>query len=143
MKFSYVSALIFSGIVWFVIGVNLCLKGYQYAIHVTEAFYEPLWMILTGIVLGYMKGRFALSKAINRFIRHMVQYEEPLRISEIFSLRYIAIIGVMMTLGILMKVSSIPMQIKAVIDFTVGSALFYGSIRYFKKAAEFKRELPE
>ncbi|MDN3504276.1 MAG: hypothetical protein P0S95_01715 [Rhabdochlamydiaceae bacterium] len=160
MKFSYTSALILSGIVWVIVGVGLLVKGYNYALqmvnlhdinlinemsrhqfHVAQRKLLTVAMIST--VIGYLKGRFVLSKTVDRFFKRIAKLDEPLSLNQIFTKRYIVLILTMMTLGMGLRFLELPYIVKAVIDFAVGSALIYGGYKYFKTAQLLKRELPE
>ena len=148
MKISYVNALIFSGIIWLIVGFSLAFKGVNYALSASGAtvgsFSGPmLAMILSGVILGYLKGRFILSKTVKKYVQYIVQFDEPLKITQLFPKRYLLVVGIMMVLGMSMKVLPIPFAAKSVIDFTVGVALFYGASLYFGVARTFSKELPK
>ena len=140
---TYVRALIFSGIIWVVVGTSLALKGIQYSvISANNSDAKLLSIFILGAVLGYLKGRFVLTKSVARYMRHIVQFEEPLKFTQLFPKSYLVLVGVMMCLGMSMRHIPIPLDIKGCIDIAVGVALYYGSIVYFKKARLFQSELP-
>jgi hypothetical protein len=65
----------------------------------------------------------------------------PLHLKDLFPLSYLAIIGSMMMLGMLLKFLPISHDIRGFIDLAVGSALINGAFLYFKQAILLKAEI--
>jgi hypothetical protein len=148
MKFSYVSALVFYGVMWLLIGLFLGAKGVQYGLHELDFSDQQIqnrlfMLLLTGMLVGLVKGRFVLSKVVDRVVRQIVEFEEPILLKQLMSRRYLFLILGMMSLGMVMKVLPISFALKAIIDAAVSTALLYGSMLYFRKAYQFHLELPE
>lgn len=159
VKFSYVGALVFFGILWLMVGIGLSLKGYQYGLlaigadDLTSLIALPqdtlrkteqslMMMLSIGLMVGYLKGRFIMTRSVQRFMRGIVQLDEPLTIRDILTTKYLILIGCMMILGIILRYLPIPFSIKATVDFAVGVALLYGSFYTFQQARRFNKELP-
>jgi hypothetical protein len=148
MKFSYVSALVFYGVMWLLIGLFLGAKSVQYGLHGLDFSDQQIqnrlfMLLLTGMLVGLVKGRFVLSKVVDRVVRQIVEFEEPILLKQLMSRRYLFLILGMMSLGMVMKVLPISFALKAIIDAAVSTALLYGSMLYFRKAYQFHLELPE
>ncbi|MCF7852873.1 MAG: hypothetical protein K9M07_06500 [Simkaniaceae bacterium] len=135
----------------------LIVKGYGYGLELIQVqslneissekiqIAEQILLVIlsVGFILGYLKGRLVFVRVANRMIKKLVQFEEPLPLSVIFSIRYLIVIAVMMGLGMLMRYLPIRLDIKAIVDFAVGIGLIYGSIYQFRQAFVFRKELPQ
>ena len=97
----------FLGIVWCLMGMVLLYKGVHF---LSE---QPL-LIAPGLLIGFLKGRFVLSKTVKR----MILTPPPV-------LAYLGLVGVMAAFGFLL--SFFPDPVRGTIDVAVGSALLYGS----------------
>lgn len=149
MKFSHVSWILFSGAVWLGIGVMLLKKGLDLII---LAVHNPsfscsgflsgvgpeqlaLSMIVLGLFLGFLKGRFVLRKSAARVTNHICSFPTPVAFQNVYTKSYYVLIGSMMLLGMLMKWLPIYPEVRGLIDITIGSALINGSMLYFRQAS--------
>ena len=140
----------FSGVVWFTVGVFLLVFGVKLIVF---ASLEPgkgtyllsklfaltkskeraaLLLLVLGLVVGFAKGRFVLSKTVARVANRISSLPEPIRISQVYPVGYIGLIGCMMLLGMAMKWFAVPLDVRGGIDVAVGSALMNGAMFYFR-----------
>jgi hypothetical protein len=111
-----------SGMIWFTAGSFLLYKG--------VSFTEGLLLYAIAIPLGYLKGRYVLSKTVGRMMRRMASLEGPITLRNVYPLSYWFLIAGMISLGVLC--SFLPNQVRGFVDLTIGSALVYGAFLYFR-----------
>lgn len=160
MRIGHVKGIVISGVVWLSVGGLLTYKGLVLLSGVvlfSHSGGNPLMnilypifrtversgmgLVLIAILLGQLKGSFVLAKTVKRFVKRILLIPSPIRIQDLFPWRYLLLIGAMMSLGMLLRFLSIPKDIKAFIDLTIGSALMSGAFLYFKQASMLKLEL--
>jgi hypothetical protein len=140
----------FSGLVWFVVGTFLLVFGVKLIVYASleqgeRAFLlgklfhvvkskerAALLLLVSGLLLGFMKGRFVLSKTVARVVKRIASLPEPIKASQVYPVGYIALIGCMILLGISMRWLGIPLDVRGGIDVAVGSALMNGAMLYFR-----------
>lgn len=137
----------FSGFTWLLIGMGLIYKGVQYfafalfesdsLMHRLKGVFgsvEQAAGVLMGVSLlvGFLKGRFVLSKTVARVSSRIASLPLPIRVRDVYSLAYLGLIVGMMGLGLLFRFLSISSDIKGMIDVAVGTALVNGAILYFR-----------
>jgi hypothetical protein len=150
MRRSSVFWIACSGILWFAVGVFLLLFGVKLVVFcsIEGAAHSALFaklcamlksreqtaliLVTTGLLLGFMKGRFVLAKTVNRVVGRIRSLSEPIRFLDVYSFGYIALIGSMILLGMAMRWLSVPSDIRGMIDIAVGSALMNGAMFYFR-----------
>jgi hypothetical protein len=118
------SYLIFSGCTWFFIGAFLLYKGIRF---ISQSGLNTAYVAMA-VGIGFLKGRFVLSKTVKRVQSRLATLQEPIRFKDAYSKSYWILIGAMMCLGMLLKI--VPFGIRGVIDVAVGSALIYGAMLY-------------
>ena len=163
IKFKHVSAVLFSGVIWLLIGCLLTFKGVKYiSVGANEAFLGenthfsmiafvlPLFndyqktiftLIMVSLVVGFIKGRFVMSKTVNRVVRRIIALHAPFKIQEMYTKGYVILIGGMMMLGMGMKYFPIAADVRGFLDLAVGMALFQGAFLFFKRALLLREEL--
>ena len=137
MRRSSVFWIAFSGVMWFAVGVFLLLFGIKLVVFSTlqgaphSALFSQicslfksreqaaLVLVTSGLVLGFMKGRFVLAKTVKRVVTRISSIPEPIRFSDVYSLGYLALIGSMILLGMGMRWLSVPSDIRGVVDIAV------------------------
>jgi hypothetical protein len=148
MKIKHTHAIILSGLTWVLIGSFLLFKGLHYILFATvfQADTSPLLslfskkengtmiLIAMGIAIGYAKGKFVFPRTVQRVVKRILSQDEPIQLKNLYSKGYLLLIGSMICLGMAMRFSSIPFDVRGVIDTGVGSALVVGSLLYFKQA---------
>ncbi len=126
-----------SGLVWLAIGAFLLMKGLSL---ITAANLEneqaAVILISAGLLIGFVKGRFVLSKTVKRVVARIHSLPEPIRFSQVYSTSYYVLIGSMVLLGISMRWIPIPPEVRGTIDVAIGAALMNGAILYFRAARQ-------
>lgn len=91
-------------------------------------------LIAAALLIGFVKGRFILSKTVKRVSERISSLPLPIRFSSVYAPSYFFLIGGMIALGILLKVIPIPIDLRGFIDTAIGSALINGAMLYFRAA---------
>ncbi len=161
MKLKKISWLVISGGSWIVVGLILLIKGVYFigssavSQPVSEeggATITPLlesltaiagsrekaaiFLISSAIFLGFIKGRTLLAKTAKRII-HRIQTKvegEKIPIYQVYDRKYYLILALMMGIGAVFRLSAIALDVRGVIDITIGSALINGALFYFRQA---------
>jgi hypothetical protein len=139
----------FSGFMWLVIGSFLLYKGLHL---ISEATLRPdslssrwgsVWgtahqtatlLMVLGLFVGFLKGRFVLSKTVHRVAMRINSLPLPIRLVDVYRPSYWILIGSMVVLGISLRFLPIPIDVRGLIDVAVGSALIHGAMLYFRFA---------
>lgn len=156
LRFSHRQAILFSGLVWLLVGVLLIYKGLNYMVmtgdHIITHYVEglplirffssfskdlnqaALFFICTSLLLGYLKGRFALKKSVYRVVSRITSFPSPVPLNKIYSLGYLLLLCSMMGIGMGFKYLPLSIDIKGFVDFTIGAALINGAMLYIREA---------
>jgi len=139
----------FTGLIWLVLGSFLLYKGLHLIAEGTlredslcfrlrntlgDAQQAGTILIAVGLFLGFLKGRFVLSKTVYRVSMRISKLPSPVSFSQVYALSYWILIGSMIVLGISLRFLPIPIDLRGLIDVAVGSALLNGSMLYFRFA---------
>ena len=139
MRLNPVSAIVLSGFSWLAIALLLLSKGLTFLLNEAEGW--PLFgLISLGVLVGFFKGRFVLSKSVNRVVERILSFSGPVLLSQIYSKGYCFLILGMMALGMCMKWLPISPLIRGTVDVGVGTALMQGALFYFTAANRVKRQ---
>ncbi len=138
-----------SGCFWLIVGVFLLYKGIclislgtirqeSLCFSFAKVFGSPeeagTEIIAAGLFIGFVKGRFILSKTVERVTKRILSIPEPIRLSTVYAPSYWILIGAMITLGMLIRFFPIPVDLRGLVDLAVGSALIHGAMLYFRNA---------
>jgi hypothetical protein len=141
---------IVSGIKWFAIGVMLLTKGLRLItsaadhaavkaplINFFQSFTSSrhqaaLLIICFGLLIGFVKGRTVLAKTVKRIADRINGHSEGLTLKQAYDQRYWIVIGLMMLIGMMFRMLSIPFDIRGGVDVAIGSALINGAMLYFR-----------
>ena len=93
-----------------------------------------LMLILLSCAIGYLKGKFVISKTTARNIARLQTLAQPIKITQLYTVPYYILIAGMMCLGILMNTLSVPKDVRGLIDAAVGFALIEGSLVAFRSS---------
>lgn len=162
-NFKHVSAVIFSGVVWLLIGCLLTFKGVNYIsqganeLFLNEnthfsiiGFVLPMFdnyqkailsLIIVSLAVGYFKGQFMLRKSVNRVVRRIITLHAPFKLKDMYTKGYVGLICGMMCLGMSMRFMPIAADVRGFIDLSIGMALLKGSFLFFKRALLLREEL--
>lgn len=124
----------FSGFVWTGVGIMLLQKGLTILGTLPDSKAATGWMA-AGLFLGFIKGRFVLSKTVKRVTDRISSLPLPISFSKVYPMSYWLVLAAMMGLGFAMKF--VPAQWRGCIDVAVGSALINGAMLYFRAARSF------
>lgn len=141
-----------SGFTWFLVGIFLLYKGLRL---IAEAAFlsgslchkmSPLvgsaqqaasLLMASGLIIGFFKGRFVLSKTVKRVVLRIVSLPLPIRLKDAYSPSYWILIGSMMALGMFFRFLPLPIDVRGTIDLAIGSALVNGAMLYFRAARQY------
>lgn len=141
-----------TGFIWLVIGGSLLYKGLHLissAASTTDSlcfslrnlFGSPQQagtaLIALGLFIGFLKGRFVLSKTVHRVSVRIGHLPHPIRFFDVYAPSYWILIGSMIALGVSLRFLPISIDVRGLIDVAVGSALLNGSMLYFRFAKSF------
>ncbi|MFZ0565867.1 MAG: hypothetical protein WAM28_06760 [Chlamydiales bacterium] len=160
LKYKHRTLVILAGMVWLLVGIFLLTLGIRlilYTIsHPPLIFYPRRFSLLTslsgyfssqynGIVvvlscclfIGYLKGRFVLSKSVQRQVDRIFSLPNPAHLKYLYSKGYYILMGSMVCLGFLIRFFPIAPDTRGAVDVIIGSALINGSILYFRHSLPF------
>jgi hypothetical protein len=120
-----------SGLIWAFAGFLLLYKGLRILALLPNQELAT-WLVAGGLLVGFIKGRFILSKTVARISSRIAQLPTPIHFINVYPKSYWILISSMMGLGLLMRM--VPPAWHGFIDVAVGSALINGAILYFKSA---------
>lgn len=158
MRLSKSTWIVISGLIWFLVGIGLLTLGLNFIIFKAQMDYSDatsliaklspltggreqaaLALIALGLVLGFIKGRYALGKTVRRFVERILSLPQPVTFAQVYSKRYLMLIGVMILLGLSMKWLGLSAEIRGMIDVAIGSALINGAMAYFRVTLKLKK----
>ena len=138
-----------SGFVWLTVGIFLLYKGLHFVSAATlrsdslsfkfqGLFGSPsqagTGIVALGLLIGFVKGRFVLSKTVKRVVGRIHSLALPISFSSVYAPSYWILIGSMVALGFAMRFLPIPLDARGLIDIAIGSALVNGAMLYFRAA---------
>lgn len=157
MKMSHKNLIILAGTIWLAVGLFLFPLGVNFLagaavdpILIRQGSY-PLISLLSPYVGGYetaavvlitvalmvgsIKARKIFSKVVKKAITRITTFPNPTAVTNIFGIKYLLLIGLMICLGFLMRYFEVPKDVRGVIDVAVGSALIRGALAYYKEVS--------
>lgn len=158
MRISPFAALLISFASWVSMGVFLLYKGLTLLVELAT-FEMPssfmhslsqrvggmqqaiLTCICLGLFVGFMKGRFVLSKTVARLSNRFYSYARPMAFKEMYPVSYLALVGSMVLLGLSLKWLPVPQELRGTVDVAIGSALTNGAFQYLRVAFSKGRQL--
>ncbi|MBI2743113.1 MAG: hypothetical protein HYX48_04270 [Chlamydiales bacterium] len=163
MNFTPVIAIVASGILWLVGGLFLLIKGLNLVVLAVNPEYfgahaalvpylstlvggkeqAALLVITFGLLIGLFKGRVVLAKSVKRVVARILSLPLPIKIQQIYSWKYVALIGSMVGLGVAIRWMQLPVDLHGLIDVAIGSSLVNGSMIYFRLAVFSKESQPK
>ncbi len=118
-----------SGLIWAVAGILLLYKGLKILSDLPDKD-VALWAIAAGLFIGFLKGRFVLSRTVQRISKRILFLPTPIQFIDAYPKSYWILISSMMALGVVMRF--VPNLWHGFIDVAVGSALINGAMLYFR-----------
>ena len=155
-RVSHAQLYTISGLVWLMIGafllnlgLGLITKGFTSSLFSFEG-YSPffVWMagcmngfenaallvIMTALVVGYLKGRFVLNKVALESGSRIAALENPTTLSSLYTKKNLIVIASMILLGVLFRLLGVPHDLRGFFVTAVGTALLQGSLTFFQLA---------
>jgi hypothetical protein len=120
-----------SGFIWAVVGFLLLYKGLNYLSLIPDQK-QATWWMAGGLLVGFIKGRFVLSKTVDRISARIAALPLPISIKNVYPKGYLLLLASMMVIGFALRL--VPIEWRGAIDVAVGSALLNGSMLYFRAA---------
>ena len=144
------------GSVWLGVGLYLLILGLNFILQVAHL---PIGMLSTGnapffvwvsrivgggeatgidlivlsLLMGHLKGLMVFRKSVLRMERRLDPYQGFISITKAVPIAYFFLIIFMMGLGISLRLFSVPLDIRGVVDVAVGSGLVRGGMFYFRQ----------
>ncbi len=127
-----------SGLIWAMVGFLLLYKGLGILGTLPDQNVAT-WLVAGGLLVGFIKGRFVLSRTVNRISTRIAGLSEPVHFLEVYPKSYWILLSSMMGLGMLMRM--LPANVHGFVDVAVGSALLNGAALYFRAARALGQQL--
>ncbi len=131
MKIKRTVAVIISGVLWLLIGLMLLTKGLNFLVAGGREE-SALVLIAVGLLLGFVKGKFVLSKTVKRTVARIDALPAPIPLSKLYAPSYYLLILGMVLLGISLRWLPVPLEVRGTIDVAIGAALINGAQLYFR-----------
>jgi hypothetical protein len=153
IKVSHTRLIFLSGGIWLAIGLFLFFMGLNFLVesilkeHLitmnrplldSVAYYVGgrdtalLLLIFSGLLIGFVKGRFIFGKTVEKSVNRILSLPNPTSLGKIYPKQYYLLLGAMFLLGFLVKFA--PLDIRGEIDLIIGFALLNGACLYFYRA---------
>jgi hypothetical protein len=126
------SVILLSGMIWFIGGMSLMWIGLNLLAKNSSHWVDESGVVLVialALLIGALKGKFVMRKAAAKMIARVETFGKHVPFFKAFGARYLILIAVMMSLGILLRFFD-PF-IRGVVDTAVGAALIQGALHYF------------
>ena len=116
--------LLMSAVLWTAIGIMLLTKGtYRYS-QLPDR--QPIIVVL-GILAGSLKSYFILDKSALRSIDRILMFKDGTCLGAVYSYKTWIMVLCMMGMGVILRNSSIPVNLLCFLYFTIGWALLMSS----------------
>lgn len=160
-KLNHVGVIVLSGCLWSAIGLFLMPLGlyflgeslslptvdiegsYPLVSSLSDIFGShdsaAVAIIALGLFLGSMKAKYVLNKTVKKGVSRILSLPAPISITQIYGVKYLLLVAVMIGLGISLRAFGVPKDIRGFIDVAVGAALITGGTSYFREAANVYR----
>lgn len=152
LKCAHSVLLFLSGLVWLVVGCNLLPLGLRLLLGTLDPSaqsWTPLLdslahliqqpeqavqlIVLAGLLLGFLKGRTVMAKAVAREVARIRALPNPAPITCLYGIKAVIVLAIMGLLGMSMKWFQVPPDVRGGIDIAIGAALINGAVIYFKQ----------
>ena len=121
--------IVMAGLMWSVVGLMLCRLAYHWLAIIHWRWIAPLELL--GIVLALMAHQLCFSRIAQKNIARLSLLTEKTCIFAFQRWNGYFLVGLMITLGIVLRNLAIPKPHLAVLYTTIGGALFLGSLQYY------------
>jgi len=114
--------LLLAAILWTSIGIFLMVRGLGWLLSA-----DLTLLVLPAVLVGLLKSRYILDKTAARSIDRILRLKDGTCVGAVYSKWTWLLVLAMMTSGILLRHSSFPKPVLAVLYIAVGWALFWSS----------------
>ena len=118
-----------AGLMWTGVGVMLCRLAYVWLAVINRGMAASLGLL--GVVMAVAAYYFGFSKIARKNIKRLCLLTERTCVFAFQTWKGYLIIGFMVTLGIILRNSTIPKQYLAIVYTTIGGAIFLSSFHYY------------
>ncbi len=112
---------------WTIVGIGLIIRGVLFL--VAESRYDILGMVL---LFGIVKYLLVFQKTAQKIAARMGKREGDVFIWSVFPLCTWILIAVMITMGVLIRLSTLPREIYSLVIAGVGLGMFIASVIFWK-----------
>jgi len=122
--------ILISGLMWITIGIMLNILAIRW---LTESYVDTTWLYISvGVTLALVIHHFGFLKIVDRNLGRIKSLDPESCVFAFMSWRSYLLVLVMITMGILLRHSSIPLNVLSIIYIGIGLALVLSSIRYLR-----------
>ncbi len=126
--------LLLSAVLWTAIGTMLFFKGIYRLLQLSDI---RLYILFGGMLVGVLKSYFILDKTARRGIDRILRFEDGTCLGAVYSAKTWLLVLCMITAGIFLRNSSLPISVLSFLYIAIGSALGFSSrlawLRWIKK----------
>ncbi len=119
-----------SGTIWTAVGILLCTRAVNWLSDATDP--KTLWLGTAGVLLALAIHHFGFVKLANKNIQRIMAKEGKVCIFGFQPWKSYFIILIMISMGIILRQSSIPKTYLSIIYMGFGGAMLLSSIRYHR-----------
>lgn len=125
-----ISLLFLAGIVWICVGIMLLLLAFSWLSPL--AVNEICLLAGIGVVVALLVHHFGFLKIVNKNLRRILLMNDKKCLFAFIPWKSYLIIAIMITMGAVLRHSTIPKQYLAILYIGIGLALILSSVRYLR-----------
>lgn len=115
--------LLLAALLWSCMGAVLMLRGVAY-LKQTE---YPYILAVVGCALGFLKSFTILDRVARKSLHRIEQFNDGTCLGAVYSLKTWALVVCMIGMGVLLRMSPLPLSFLALLYCTIGWSLFFSS----------------
>ena len=137
IKAGYKPLVILAFLIWFSGGIMMSLRGVDFLTASGLPQSQLMLPLIAATIIGYLKGKFVLSKASSKNLVRLAEFTEPQKLIAVYPLRSWILIAVMIGLSLLITsfLASQPLW-RGSINVGLGMALVASSLVYLKAVTQ-------
>jgi hypothetical protein len=116
--------LLLSAVLWTTIGLLLLAKGFYRLSQLNDG---QVFIMVPAILAGSLKAYFILDKSARRGINRILTFKDGTCLGAVYSVKTWILVLCMMGMGVILRNSSLPMQLLCFLYLTIGWALLLSS----------------
>jgi hypothetical protein len=114
--------LLLAACLWSIAGIFLMTRGMSWLMAS-----EKLWLALPAVIAGSLKSLFILDKSARKGVYRILALADGTCLGAVYSIKTWLLVLVMIGSGVLLRHSSMPMELLGAIYTTIGWSLFFSS----------------